>query len=54
MIGFGLLNIRSLNKNFEHLKADTIMLKQDVIFLTETWRDEKNPKSYEICGYQRG
>ena len=48
---FGFVNIRSLNKNFEHLAIDQVMLQQEVIFVTETWRDQKHLKSFELHGY---
>ena len=36
LLGFGFDNMRSLNKNLEHLEVDHIMLQKDILFVTET------------------
>ena len=51
LLGFGFVNIRSLNKNLEHLEVDNIMLQKDIVFVTETWRDPKSFKTYSLEGY---
>lgn len=45
------LNIRSLPKHFEDLKADHAMLKSDIICLTETWISVENEYEYSISDY---
>ena len=50
--GFSLLNIRSLKKNLEHLQNDQIMLKEDIIFVTETWKEPESQTNYDIDGYK--
>ena len=49
--GFAFINIRSLNKNFEHLEIDQTMLLQDIIFVTETWKDPNSHKVFNLKGY---
>ena len=51
-VNFGFVNIRSINKNFQYLEQDSTMLKMDVIFLTETWKDAKHVKTYELDGFE--
>ena len=51
LLKFGFVNIRSINKNLEHLAIDQIMLQQEIIFVTETWKDPKNSKTLEIDGF---
>ena len=48
---FGFLNIRSLNKNFEHLETDSIMLQKEIIFVTETWKDVRHENTFNLNGY---
>jgi len=47
------LNIRSLKKNFEHLKSylNTFNTSPQVIMLSETWLKEEEEKFYELPGY---
>ena len=45
------LNIRSLNKHFEDIKADHALMKSDIICLTETWIPEDSSNIYRIDGY---
>ena len=51
LIGFGFVNIRSLNANFEFLEDDELMKELDVIFVTETWMDSKSKRTYKLDGY---
>ena len=39
LLKFGFVNIRSINKNLEHLAIDQIMLQYEIILVTETWKD---------------
>ena len=50
--GFALVNIRSLNKNLQYLGCDSVMLRNDVVFVTETWHDSKIHKIHKLDGYQ--
>ena len=45
------LNIRSLNKHLEDVKADHTLLKSDIICLTETWLQGETSNIYSIDGY---
>ena len=51
LLGFGFVNIKSLNKNIEHLEIDHIMLQRDIVFVTETWKGPKSSKTYEMEVY---
>ena len=51
LLGFGFVNIRSLNKNFEFLEDDNLMKQLDIIFVTETWKDPKSDKTYHLNGF---
>ena len=51
LLGFGFVNIRSLNANFEFLEDDELMKELDVIFVTETWMDSKSKRTYKLDGY---
>ena len=45
LFSFAFLNIKSLNKNLEHLEIDHLLLQEDLIFATETWVDLKHQKT---------
>ena len=51
LLGFGFVNIRSLNANFQFLEDDELMKELDIIFVTETWMDSKSKKTYKLNGY---
>lgn len=52
ILKISLLNIRSLQKHLEDVKADNVILKSDVICLTETWLiPQTNPQLYQIPGF---
>ena len=31
---------------------DSVLLQQEIIFVTETWKDDRIPKSYKLDGYK--
>ena len=46
------LNCRSLQNKFHNIKADKILLKADLIILTETWlKEETHTEEYVLPGY---
>lgn len=50
-IGFGFVNIQSLNKHFKDLKIDDFMLRQEIIFVLETWMDPESDQNFVLDGY---
>ena len=46
------VNIRSLSKNLSNLVADDVMMKNEVVFVTETWVNPEIPKHYNVEGYE--
>ena len=51
-IKLSFLNCRSMKNKFEHIKADVILMRSDIIVLTETWLDpEQHKEEYDFQNY---
>ena len=43
---FGFINLRSMNRYFEYLDFDHVMMQHEILFLSEMWKYPMSQKSY--------